>query len=296
VRVLVTGGTGFVGTAIVRELRTRDIDVRALVRNERGAERVRVFGAEPAFGDVTDEASVLAAARGCAHVIHLVAIIRGTEADFDRVMVGGTRNVIAAAKTAGVQRLVQMSALGVSEQTHTLTSYFAAKWQMEQDAASSGLEHVVFRPSFVFGRDGGILPTLVRQVRYSPVVTVIGPGTQRSQPVWVDDVAAHFATSLDLPAAANRTFELGGPDVVTWNDLYRRIAETLGKRRVFAHVPAGVARSGARLTERIPGAPLSADQVTMLVDSGDNVVRGTETVDTFALPLVPLDEQLRRVR
>ena len=295
-KVLVTGGTGFVGRAILHELRTRALDVRALVRNTHSAERVRVLGVEPAFGDVTDAASLLAAARGCTHVVHLVAIIRGTAAAFERVMVGGTRNVIAAAQTAGVQRLVQMSALGVSEQTRTLTPYFAAKWQIEQEVAASGIEHVVFRPSFVFGRDGGILPTLVRQVRYTPVVTVIGSGRQRFQPIWVDDVAAHFAAALELPAAANRTFELGGPDIVNWDGLYRRIAAALGKRRVFVHVPAGIVRSGARLTEWIPGSPLSADQVTMLEDSGDNVVHRTETVEAFALPLVPLDEQLRRFR
>ena len=83
---------------------------------------------------------------------------------------------------------------------------------MEQDVAASGLEHVIFRPSFVFGKDGGMLPTFVRQVRYSPVVTVLGPGTARLQPIWVDDVAAHFARAIDLPDAANRTFELGGPE------------------------------------------------------------------------------------
>jgi len=294
VKVLVTGGTGFVGTAVLHELRARDVDVRALVRDTRGAERVTTWGVEPAFGDVTDAASVLAAARGCTHVVQLVAIIRGRRADFERVMVGGTRNVIAAARTAGAARLVHMSALGVDERTRTLTPYFAAKWQMEQDVGASGLEHVVFRPSFVFGR-GGLLPTLVRQVRLSPVVTIIGSGRQHLQPVWVDDVAAHLVAALEHPAAANRTFELGGPDVVTWDELYRRIAATLRKRRAFVHVPAGVARSGARLTEWIPGSPLSADQVTMLDGSGDNIVHGTETVDTFALPLVPLDEQLRRV-
>jgi len=294
VKVLVTGGTGFVGSAILHELRARDVDVRALVRSTGNAERVRTLGVEPAFGDVTDEASVLAAARGCTHVIHLVAIIRGRRADFERVMVGGTRNVIAAARTAGATRLVQMSALGVDERNRTLTPYFAAKWQMEEDVRTSGLEHVIFRPSFVFGR-GGLLPTLVRQVRFSPVVTIIGSGRQRFQPVWVDDVAAHFTTALGLPAAANRTFELGGPDVVTWNEVYRRIAKTFGKRRAFVHVPAGAAHSGARLTEWIPGSPLTADQVTMLDRSGDNVVHGTETVETFALPLMSLDEQLRRI-
>jgi uncharacterized protein YbjT (DUF2867 family) len=292
--VLVTGGTGFVGTAILHELRARGLEVRALVRSTRSAERVRTFGVEPAFGDVRDPADVLAAARGCSHVVHLAAIIRGRRSEFEQVMVGGTRNVIAAARTSDAQRLVLMSALGVNEQTRTLTPYFAAKWRMEQDVAASGIEHVVFRPSFVFGRDGGVLPTFVRQVRLSPVVTVIGSGRRRLQPVWVDDVAAHFATALDLQAAANRMFELGGPDVVTWDELYRRIAGALGKRRPLVHIPAALARPGARLTEWIPGSPLTADQVTMLEDAGDNVARVPDAVDTFALPLVPLDEQLRR--
>jgi uncharacterized protein YbjT (DUF2867 family) len=293
-KVLVTGGTGFVGTAIVHELRARELDVRALVRNPRNAERVKAWDVEPAFGDVTDATSVLAAARGCTHVIHLAAIIRGRASDFERVMIGGTQTVIAAARTAGAERFVHMSALPLGEHNRTLTPYFAAKWQMEHDVKASGIEHVVFRPSFVFGRSGGALPTFIRQVRLSPAVTVIGSGRQRLQPVWIDDVAAHFATALELPLAANRTFELGGPDVVTWDDLYKRIAKTLRKRRTLVHVPAGVARSGARLIEWIPGSPLTADQVTMLDKAGDSVVHGSDTVDTFALPLLPLDEQLRR--
>ena len=91
----------------------------------------------------------------------------------------------------------------------------------------SGLEHVIFRPSFVFGSDGGSLQVFMRQVRWSPVTPVIGDGKKEIQPIWVDDVAAYFAKGVDLPAAANRTFELGGPDVVTWNELYARIAAGL---------------------------------------------------------------------
>jgi uncharacterized protein YbjT (DUF2867 family) len=139
------------------------------------------------------------------------------------------------------------------------------------------------------------LPTFVRQVRLSPVVTVIGSGTRRIQPVWIDDVAAHFAAALDLPGAANRTFELGGPDQLTWNELYAQIAAVLGKPRAFVHIPAGLARTGARLTEWIPGSPLTADQVTMIEDAGDNVVTPEhDATGAFDLPRVPLDEQLRR--
>jgi NADH dehydrogenase len=292
-KILVTGGTGFVGQRVVHALRAQERDVRALVRSaERGA-RLAPLGVELASGDVTDAASLRTAVEGCSHVVHLVAIIRGRPADFEQVMVEGFRNVLAASRAAGVSRVVLMSALGTGEATKDGVPYFAAKWRMEQDAAGSGIEHVIFRPSFVFGRGGGALPTFVRQVRLSPLVTVIGKGLQRSEPIWVDDVAAYFARGLDLPAAANRTFELGGPDRVDWNELYLRIAAALGKRRRLVHVPAGLARAGARMTEWLPGSPLSADQVTMLAGP-DNVVAGTDAVDTFRLPLVPLDEQLRR--
>src|SRR5439155_3597909 len=142
-------------------------------------------------------ASLRAAADGCTHVVHLVAIIRGRPDDFQRVMVNGFRNVLVAASAAGVRRVVLMSALGTGEATKDGVPYFAAKWQMERGLVESGLEHVIFRPSFVFGPDGGALPTFIRQVRLSPVVTVIGKGLQRSQPIWVDDVAAHFARAVD---------------------------------------------------------------------------------------------------
>lgn len=293
-KVLVTGGTGFVGPRIVHALRTQGLDVRALVRSpQRGAQLV-ALGVELAVGDVTDPVSVARAVEGCTHVVHLVAIIKGRPADFERVMTGGTRTVVAAAQEAGVQRFVLMSALGTTEQTKELVPYFKAKWSMERELAASGLEHTIFRPSFVFGRGGGVLPTFVKQVRYSPVVSVIGSGKARIQPIWIDDVGAYFVRGLDAPTAANRTFELGGPDVVTWDGLYQTIAKVLGKRRRLVHVPASVARTGARLTEWAPGAPLTSDQVTML-EAGDNVATGNDAVEVFKLPLVPLEEQIRRV-
>jgi NADH dehydrogenase len=290
--ILVTGGTGFVGPRVVRALRAHGREVRALVRRpERGAQ-LAGLGAELVTGDVTDPASLKAALEGCTHVVHLVAIIRGGPGDFDRVMTQGTRSLVAAAREAGVERFVLMSALGTTETTRTLVPYFAAKWALEQEVVGSGLEYTIFRPSFVFGR-GGVLPTFVKQVRYSPVVTIIGSGKQRIQPIHVDDVGEYFARGVDAPAAANRTFEIGGPDVVTWDELYATIARVLGKRRRLVHVPSSLARTGASLTQWAPGAPLTADQVTM-IDAGDNVVTSNDAVETFQLPLVPLEEQIRR--
>jgi uncharacterized protein YbjT (DUF2867 family) len=293
VKILVTGANGFIGPKVVHALRAQGRDVRALVRRPDRAKYLGGLGAEVVAGDVTDPASLQAAIKGCTHVVHLVAIINGRPAQFHEVMTVGTQNLIAAAKGEGVQRFVLMSALGTSETAAETVPYFAAKWAEERDVAASGLEYTTFRPSFVFGRDGGALPTFIRQVKLSPVVTVIGEGLQRSQPIWVEDVAAIFAKSVDLPAAANRMFELGGPDTVDWNGLYETIAKVLGKRRKLVHVPIGLARTGARLTERLPGAPLSVDQVSM-IQGADNVASNTDAVDTFQIPLVSLEEQIRR--
>ena len=290
--VLVTGAAGFIGPKVVHALRARDLPVRALVRRPERASRLASWGAEVVAGDVTDPASLRTAVAGCTHVVHLVSIIQGRPADFERVMTDGTRNLVAAAQGAGVERFVLMSALGTTDEANPVP-YFRAKAQMEQAVRDSGLEHVIFRPSFVFGGDGGALTTFMKQVRYSPVVTIIGPGRQKSAPIWVDDVAAYVARAVDLPAAANRTFELGGPDVVDWNGLYRLIAETLHKRRAFVNVPFGVARTGARATQRLPGAPLTADQVEMIAGA-DVVPANNDAVEVFQLPLVPLAEQLRR--
>jgi uncharacterized protein YbjT (DUF2867 family) len=292
-KVLVTGGTGFVGPKVVHALRAQGREVRALVRHPERATQLGAWGAELVTGDVTDPASLRAATDGCTHVVHLVALIKGSAGDFHRVMTEGTNQLVAAAQAAGVERFVLMSALGTSSTSKDAVPYYAAKWDEEQAVTGSGLEYTIFRPSFVFGRDGGALPTFLKQVRYAPVVTVIGTGLQRSQPIWVDDVAAYFARAIDATTAANRTFEIGGPDVVDWNELYLAIAKVLGKRRRLVHVPFGVARAGAQLTQRRPGAPQSVDQVTML-QGADNVVSGTDAVDTFQLPLVALEEQLRR--
>jgi len=294
--ILVTGGTGFVGPKIVRALRDRDLPVRSLVRRpgERSAATLAAWGSELAQGDMTDAESLRRAVEGVEVVVHLVAIRQGKGDDFRRIMEQGTLDLAAAARDAGARRFVLMSALGTSAETKDLVPYYRAKWEMEQTVQGSGIEHVVFRPSFVFSGDGGILPTFRKLARVAPVTPIIGSGEEKIQPIWIDDVAAYFAAAVDKPEAANRTFELGGPDAVTWNEFWRRLKGELGQRRPSVHVPIGLMRLNALVTERLPGnIPLTRDLLTML-EHGDNVTSNDDAVQTFGLTLVPLDEQLRR--
>ena len=294
--ILVTGGTGFIGPRVVHALRERDKEVRALVRNPSGkaATTLAAWGAELVRGDMTDRESLRGAVEGSEVVVHLVAIRQGSGEQFRRVMEDGTRDLVAAAKEGGVKRFVLMSALGTTEETKDLVPYYHAKWGEEQAVSGSGLEHVIFRPSFVFAKDGGILPTFRRLAKVAPVTPITGSGKQRIQPIWIDDVAAYFAQSVDKPEAANGTFELGGPDAVSWNEFWARLKRALGQRRPSVHVPMALMRANAFVTERLPGnIPLTRDLLTML-EHGDNVVSNDEAVHTFRLPLVPLDEQLRR--
>jgi uncharacterized protein YbjT (DUF2867 family) len=291
--ILVTGGTGFVGPKIVHRLRAEDDAVRCLVRDPDRAGPVAAWGCELAQGDVTDLDSIRRAVDGCEVVVHLVAIIQGKPEQFEQIMVQGTQNIVEAARATGIRRFVLMSALGTSEETKELSLYFNAKWRMEQAVKGSGLEHVIFRPSFVFGKGGGALKTFTRVVRLSPVIPVFGAGDQRVQPIWIEDVAEYYATAIDLPEAANRTFEIGGPDIVTYEELYDRIKRVLGKRRPKLHLPFGLMRVNAAIVEALPGpSPVTRDQLKML--AVDNVVSNADAQETFRIELVPLDEQLRR--
>jgi NADH dehydrogenase len=289
--VLVTGGTGFIGPHVIHALRARDVPVRALVRDPAKAARLTAWGVELVQGDVTDPASLRRACAGVDAIVHLVSIIVGRPQEFERVMAQGTRDLVAAAPEAGVRRFVLASALGLDEQTKDSVPYYRAKWEMEQSVRQ--LEHVIFRPSFVFGKDGGVLPTFVRLARFAPVTPIVGPGTQRLQPIWVEDVAEYYARALEPAPAAGRTFEIGGPDAPTWNEFWSRLKRVLGARRPSVHLPFAVMRVQAALTEKLPGAPVTRDQLAML-ELGDNVVTSPDAVETFKVPLVLLDEQLRR--
>jgi uncharacterized protein YbjT (DUF2867 family) len=293
VKVFVTGATGFVGPAVANAIVDAGHEVRVLERKPGSWSKAGIRCQEAVQGDMADPESLRRAVAGQDVVVHLVAIRQGKPEQFERIMVEGTRSLIAAAKDAGVKRFVLMSALGTTEETKDLVPYYNAKWKQERDLEASGLEYVSFRPSFIFGRDGGILPTFRKLAKLAPVTPITGSGKQRIQPIWIEDVGAYFAAAVDKPEAANRTFELGGPDVVSWNEFWERLKRALGVRRPSVHMPMGFMRVNALVTERLPGnIPLTRDLLKML-EAGDNVVSDTAAVETFHLPLAPLDEQLR---
>jgi uncharacterized protein YbjT (DUF2867 family) len=290
--ILVTGGTGFVGPKVVHALRGEERPVRVLARRPEKHGQISAWGCELVSGDVTDPQSLRRAVEGCEAVVHLVGLPPFSNPKvIERVMTQGTRDLVSAAKDAGVSRFVLMSALGASEETVDVAPYYAAKLAMEEAVKASGIGHVIFRPSFIFGRDGGLLAQQIRIVRLSPVTPVLS--RHRMQPIWVEDVAAFFAKGVSAPEAVEGTFDLGGPDRVTWAELHERIRRILGKRRLTVAMPPGLLRAGAAVGRLLPPFRGAPDAIEML-DHGDNVGDPEPAIETFGIRPIGLDDQIRR--
>jgi uncharacterized protein YbjT (DUF2867 family) len=290
--ILVTGGTGFVGPKVVAALLADGRPLRLLAKRPEKHEDLHASGCEIVQGDMADAGTLRRAVEGCDAVVHLVALPPfSAPAAIERVMSQGTRDLVAAATGAGVGRFALMSALGASEETVDVSPYYRAKWEMEQEVRGSGLEHVIFRPSFIFGGDGGLLRQQIMLVRLSPVTPVLS--RHRLQPIWVEDVGAFYAKALTTPAASNRTFDLAGPDRLTWAELHERIRRALGKRRRTFQIPPGLLRAGAAVGGLLPPTRGARAAVEML-EHGDNVGDAGPAVETFGIEPIGVDEQIRR--
>jgi NADH dehydrogenase len=274
--VALTGASGFVGRYVLRRLLASGCPVRALVRRPDrmipGMTAV-LANLEVLGGDLSDAAAVEALLRGAGAVIHLTGIIRERgRQTFERVHVEGTRRLLAAARQAGVRRWVHMSALGTRADARC--RYHQTKWQAEEAvrAAATGagaLRYTIFRPSIIHGPDGEFL-RMVRAFwcrRWPPFVPYFGAGALgrggagHVQPVWVEDVAHCLVAALTAPAAVGKIYELGGPDVLTWPELYRvcqRHIPGARPKRIIA-LPAW----WALVLARLPGVPFNRDQVIM---------------------------------
>jgi len=267
--ICIFGGGGFLGRYIAQRLLTAGARVRIAERNIKNAMHIKPLGnlgqTQFASADVTKKDSVTRAVQGCHMVINLVGILKG---DFERVHVDGARNVAEASRDAGCSALVHMSAIGadVKSQSH----YGRSKGEGEKAVKKAFPGAAIMRPSIVFGREDDFINRFARMMQISPIIPIIG-GAANFQPVFVGDVADAVQAALDNPTEyAGKTFELGGPEVVSMSELNRRIAKMSGRDPAFVEVPDFVAQIMATCTGFLPAAPITLDQFRML--QTDNIV------------------------
>lgn len=295
--LLVSGGTGFLGSAAVRELLARGEKVAVLGRD---ASRIRrKFGesVEAREADVTRPGESLEVAmRGVDIAIDCVQFpnypienkARGWT--FEEVDLKGAINQVDAAKKAGVRRYVYISGVGAAPEARE--HWFRYKWQAERHLRESGLEWVVIRPTWVYGPNDDSLNRILRFGDFLPVIPTFGNGKQAMQPIFISDVARVIADAALKPEATNKLFELGGPERMTMNEVFKTALEIQGRKRPILHQPVFAGKALGTIASALPIANrmLSADAVDFIVTSA---VADNREVEAVLKPrLTPLREGL----
>lgn len=269
-KVFLTGSTGFVGKNMIRRLLTEGHAVRALDRAlpGQGTRLLQGFRHEGdfqyVFGDVVSGRGLYEAMNGCEAAIHLVGIIaeKGSNT-FDAVHHVGTRNVVEAAKRAGIKRFVHMSAIGV--RADGVAEYQRSKWKGEEIVRNCGIPYCILRPSLIFGPGDGFVTQMMDMIKQAPLVRPVpGDGTPRFRPVSIDDVTFCFARALTEEAAIDQTIELGGADELNLDEVLSEIAKCAGVRKPPVHIPMPLMFLVAALARLLPNPPITADQLRML--------------------------------
>ncbi len=290
--ILLTGATGTVGRALLRRLTAAGERVRCLVRDPRGlgAERVRV---QIALGDLADPASFRHALRGVDRVVHLAASIRDQRyAPIEELNGVATLRLLRAAESAGVDRFIFFSAIGAS--LHAPARFFRAKALAEQAVLESPLDALVFAPSLIYAAEDPFMRMLTR-MSHLPAIPVAGSGRAVYQPIWADDVAACVEASLaaDATTPARRRVELAGPELLSYADIIRVVADAAGRPRPLVRLPLGLVRHAldslewvARESAFATGEEASLMAIPMTSD------RGSADVESFGVTPLPLEQVL----
>lgn len=294
----VAGGTGFVGGAIARELAARGHRVVVLTHrpSSAGGSRRDAPGAKLEYraADVTQPESLAPALAGVdTLVISLAFRSSPIEAPrrgqtFERVDAAGTEALVAAARAAGVRRLVYMSGAGAAPDA--ARHWFRAKWRAEEAVRGSGIVYTIFRPSWIYGPGDRSLNRFLGFSRWLPFIPQIGNGRQRLAPVFVGDVGALVADALVTPAAENVALEVGGPETLTMDEIIRTALRVMGRRRPILHAPVILMKALTAPLTLLPSPPMTPAAIDFVVQSA--------TVDTGPLQerlprrLMPLSEAL----
>jgi NADH dehydrogenase len=289
--VTLFGGSGFIGSQAVRALARRGWRIRIAVRNPVLAIEIQPLGDPGQIQfmrcDITSAEDVAAAVRGADAVVNLVGVLHdaGGKRSFDAVHSEAAQTIASAARAAGVQRLVQISAIGAD--ANSPAAYGRSKAKAEQAVRAVYPDAVILRPSLVFGAGDGFLNRFAQMAVLSPVLPLIGGGETRFQPVYVGDVAEAIARGVTRVDAAGRTFELGGPAVYSFRDILELVRRETGRDRMLAPVPFAIARPLGSLLQMTTligmTPPLTRDQVCML--EKDNVV----AADALGLSALGID-------
>ena len=297
-RVTVFGGSGFLGRAIVKRLAAEGDTIRVAVRRPERAAFLTDLGRDGQIecvqADVWDEPTVARAVEQSASVINTVGhYVEKSTATFDQVHGQGALHVARQARTAGADRLIHISGLGADPASDS--PYVRARGIGEDLVREAFNGVTILRPSVIFGPEDSFLNTLAAMARRSPILPLFGLGHTKLQPVFVGDVAAACAAALANPATTGQTYELGGPDVLTYKAALQMVLREVGKRRVLVPVPFLIWDTLATLMAALPDPPLTRDQVTLM--RRDNIVGATAlTLKDLAIDPASMEETLPSYR
>ena len=283
--VTLIGGGGFLGRYVAQELYRTGARVRIAQKRPRDAWFLKPLGGlgqtQFVAADVTRPDTIARAIEGSDLVVNLAGTFGSA---MQKVHVDGARNIAAAAQQSGIEALVHLSALGADLESPS--AYGRSKAQGEHAVREAFPAATILRPSVVFGREDAFLNRFAGMIAAAPVVPILR-AEARFQPAYVTDVAAVAAKALSNPDRhGGRTYELGGPDVLTMRALYRWIAEAIGRDARFVELPDALG-SLVAMFGALPGAPITSDQWRMLQQ--DNVVSaGAQGFAQFGITPTPL--------
>jgi uncharacterized protein YbjT (DUF2867 family) len=289
--VTVYGGSGFLGRHVVRALAKRHYRIRVAVRRPELANYLQPLGRvgqiHAVQANLRHAPSVEAAARDAQVLVNLVGILfeRGRQ-QFDKVHAFGAEQVALAANAHGA-RLVHVSAIGADE--NSPTHYARSKAAAERLVLAAQPQAVIMRPSILFGPEDDFFNRFAALARMSPALPLIGGGHTRFQPVFVGDVARAIADAVDGKLKAGTIYELGGPEVRTFEQLMQYMLATIERKRLLVPIPFPVAKLQAMVLQYLPTPLLTPDQVELL--RVDNVVSESAKADGRTLQGIGIEPE-----
>lgn len=265
-KILVTGGTGFVGWHIVRAAVAAGHEVVSLSRGvQRGS---HVYPVRNVHVDLVRPEGLLEALAGVGGVVHAAGILREQRGqDLERAHVGATANLVEACRRAGVGKLVHLSALGVHAKAPE--AYLRSKWEAERIIESAGLSYTIFRPSLVFGSGDRVVSQLLAVSRYSPLIPLLGDADAKVQPIWVGDVATAVVRALLDRSTDGAIYELGGPESMTIADVVEAIKRETKRPALSVKIPRFISDPLVKLGEQfLQRPPVTEEQLALLSAGG----------------------------